>query len=43
VLSYTPRERASGTPLDRRFGWPQNRSGRGDEEKNFEPPPGIEL
>jgi hypothetical protein len=29
--------------LDRRLGGPQRRSGRGGEEKNFQPPPGIEL
>jgi hypothetical protein len=28
--------------LDRRLGEPQSRSGRGGEEKNFQPPPGIE-
>jgi hypothetical protein len=26
-------------PLDRRFGGPQNHSGRGGEEKNSQPPP----
>jgi hypothetical protein len=29
-------------PLDRRLGGPQSRSGRGGEEKNPQPPPGIE-
>jgi hypothetical protein len=29
-------------PLDRRLGGPQNRSGHGGEEKNSQPPPGIE-
>jgi hypothetical protein len=29
--------------LDRRLGGPQSRSGRGGEEKNSQPPPGIEL
>jgi hypothetical protein len=29
-------------PLDRRLGGSQSRSGRGGEEKNFQPPPGIE-
>jgi hypothetical protein len=29
-------------PLDRRLGVPQSRSGRGGEEKNFQPLPGIE-
>jgi hypothetical protein len=36
---FTPRERA---PLDRRLGGPQSRSGCGGEEKNSDPPPGIE-
>jgi hypothetical protein len=30
------------TPRDRTLGGPQNRSGRGGEEKNSQPPPGIE-
>jgi hypothetical protein len=30
-------------PLDRRLGGPQNRSGHGGEEKNFEPLPRLEL
>jgi hypothetical protein len=29
-------------PLDRRLGGPQNRSGRGGEEKNSQSPPGVE-
>jgi hypothetical protein len=29
-------------PLDRRLGGPQSRSGRGGEEKNSQPAPGIE-
>jgi hypothetical protein len=29
--------------LDRRLGGPQSRSGRGGEEKNSQPPPGIEV
>jgi hypothetical protein len=29
-------------PLDRRLDGPQSRSGRGGEEKNSQPPPGIE-
>jgi hypothetical protein len=29
-------------PLDRRLDVPQSRSGRGGEEKNSQPPPGIE-
>jgi hypothetical protein len=30
-------------PLDRRLGGPQNRSGRGGEEKNSQPLPGLEI
>jgi hypothetical protein len=29
-------------PLDRRLGGSQNWSGRGDEQKNFQPLPGLE-
>jgi hypothetical protein len=29
--------------LERRLGEPQSRSGRGGEEKNSQPPPGIET
>jgi len=29
-------------PLERRLGVNQSRSGRGGEEKNAQPPPGIE-
>jgi hypothetical protein len=29
-------------PIDGRLGGPQSRSGRGGEEKNSQPPPGIE-
>jgi len=29
-------------PLDRRLGGPQSQSGHGVEEKNSQPPPGIE-
>jgi hypothetical protein len=39
---FTPRERAPWYPLDSRLGGPQSRSGRGGEEKNSQPPPGIE-
>jgi hypothetical protein len=35
-------ERAPGTPLGRRLGGPQSRSGRGGVEKNFQPLPGLE-
>jgi len=34
--------RSPSYPLDRRLGGPQRRSGRGGEEKNFQPPPAIE-
>jgi hypothetical protein len=37
-----PQEKSPWYQLDRRLGGPQNRSGRGGEEKNFQPPPGIE-
>jgi hypothetical protein len=30
-------------PLDRRLGGPESQSGRGGEEKNFQPLPGLEL
>jgi len=30
-------------PLDKRLGGPQSLSGRGGEEKNSQPPPGIDL
>jgi hypothetical protein len=33
---------AALSPLDRRLGGPQSRSGCGGEEKNSQPPPGIE-
>jgi hypothetical protein len=47
VVSFTPRPlypqgKRSWYPLDRRPGGPQSRSGRGGEEKNSQPPPGIE-
>jgi hypothetical protein len=38
---FTPRE-SPWYPLDRRFGGPSNRSGRGGKEKNSQPLPGIE-
>jgi len=38
-----PRERAAWYPLDRRLGGTQSCSGRGGEEKNSQPPPGIET
>jgi hypothetical protein len=40
-VALTP-EKEPWYPLDRRLGEPQSRSGRGGEEKNFQPPPGIE-
>jgi hypothetical protein len=47
VVSFTPRPlypqgKSPWYPSDRRLGGPQSRSGRGGEEKNSEPPPGLE-
>jgi hypothetical protein len=48
VVSFTPRPlypqgKSPWYPLERRLGGPQSRSGHdGGEEKNLEPPPGIE-
>jgi hypothetical protein len=47
VVSFTPRPlypqgKSPLYPLDRGLGGPQSRSGRGGEEKNFQPPPEIE-
>jgi hypothetical protein len=47
VVSFTPwplypRGKSLWYLLDRRLGGPQIRSGRGSEEKNSQPPPGIE-
>jgi hypothetical protein len=47
VVSFThwplySQGRSSRYPLDRRLGEPQSRSGPGGEEKNSQPPPGIE-
>jgi hypothetical protein len=42
VVSFTPREKSPWYPLHRRLGGPQRRSGRGGEEKNFQPLPGLE-
>jgi hypothetical protein len=39
---FTPREIAPNYPLDRRPGGPQSRSGRGSEDKNSQPLPGLE-
>jgi hypothetical protein len=48
VVSFThrplyPQRKNPRYPLDRWLGEPQSCSGRGDEEKNCQPPPGIEL
>jgi hypothetical protein len=47
VVSFTsrplyPQGKYPWYPLDRKLGEPQSRSGRGGEEKNSQPPPGIE-
>jgi hypothetical protein len=47
VVSFTPRPlysqgKSPFYPLDRRLGGPQSRSGRGGEEKNSQPLPGLE-
>jgi hypothetical protein len=47
VFSFTsrplyPQGNSPCYPLDGRLGGPQSRSGRGGEEKNSQPPPGIE-
>jgi hypothetical protein len=47
VVSFTPlppnsQGKSPWYLLDRRLGGPQSRSGRGGEEKNSQPPPGIE-
>jgi hypothetical protein len=47
VVSFTPRPlyhqgKRPWYPLDRRLGGPQSRSGRGGEEKNSQPLPGLE-
>jgi hypothetical protein len=39
---HTSRERIPRYPVNRRLGVPQSRSGRGGEEKNSQPLPGIE-
>jgi hypothetical protein len=48
VVSFTPRQlypqgKNPWYPLDRRLGGPQSRSGRGGEEKNSKPLPGLET
>jgi len=47
VVSFNPRPlypqgQSPWYPSDRRLSEPQNRYGRGGEEKNSQPPPGIE-
>jgi hypothetical protein len=47
VVSFTPlplypQGKSPWYPLDRRLSGPESRSGRGGEEKNSQPPPGIE-
>jgi hypothetical protein len=47
VVNFTPRPlypsaKSPRYPLDRRLGGPQRRSGHDFEEKNSQPPPGIE-
>jgi hypothetical protein len=37
-----PPGKSPGYPVDGRLGGPQSRSGRGGEEKNSQPLPGIE-
>jgi hypothetical protein len=37
-----PRRKGLQYPFDRKLGGPQSQSGRGGEEKNSQPPPGIE-
>jgi hypothetical protein len=46
VVSFTPRPlypqgKSHLYSFERRLGGPQSRSGRGSEEKNSQPPPGI--
>jgi hypothetical protein len=43
LLSLYPQRKSPWYPLDRRLGGPQSRSGRGGEEKNSQPPPGLET
>jgi hypothetical protein len=40
--AFTPQGKSPLSSLDRKLGGPQSRSGRGGEEKNSQPPPGIE-
>jgi hypothetical protein len=41
--AFYPQGKSRRYPLDRRLSGPQSRSGRSGEEKNGQPPPGIEL
>jgi hypothetical protein len=48
MVSFTPRPiylqgKRPWYPLNRRLGGPQSRSGRGGEEKNYQPLPGLGL
>jgi len=48
VVSFTPRPlyhrgKSPWYPLHRRLGGPQSRSGRGGEEKNSQPLPGLKT
>jgi hypothetical protein len=42
ALAALPLGKEPPYPLDRRLGGPQSRSGRGGEEKNSQPPLGLE-
>jgi hypothetical protein len=42
ALAALPQGKSPRYSLDRRLDGPQSRSGRGDEEKNSQSPPGIE-
>jgi hypothetical protein len=48
VVSFTPgrfipQGKSPWYPFDRKLGGPQSQSGRGGEEKNSQPQPGLEL
>jgi hypothetical protein len=40
---FTPKGKSPFYPLTRRLGGPQNKSGRGGEERNSQPLPGVEA
>jgi hypothetical protein len=42
ALAALPQGKSPWYPLDRRLGGHQSRSGRGGEQQNSHPPPGIE-